>query len=88
MKGQESLFLKEKQLDLFTCETCDFYSALAEPRIRSDNAVIYGYCFKHGDKNYNTNMGKGYAVFISGGCCKKWRKKRAAQAGEGGQNGN
>jgi len=80
MNAQESLFPDEKQTDPFICETCDFYSALAEPRTRSDGVVIYGYCFKHGDKNYNTNMGKGLPVFISGGRCENWKKRKAAQA--------
>lgn len=85
MSEQESLFRDEKQIDPFACETCNFYSALVAPRVRSDDVVIYGYCFKHGDKDYNTNMGKGYPVFISGGRCKKWKKRQAAQAGEGGK---
>jgi hypothetical protein len=59
-----------------SCGTCDYYSALKEPRNRSDHAVIYGYCFKPGDKDYSTNMGKGYAVFIDGGSCKQFKKRR------------
>lgn len=85
MNAQESLFQEERQTDSFTCETCDFYSVLANPRVRSDDAVIYGYCFKDGDKDYNTNMGKGFPVFVPDGHCKQWKKQKAAQAGEGGQ---
>ena len=55
------------------CELCKFYAELKQPYIRSDKAVIYGYCFKLGDKNYSTNMGKGFPVFISGGVCKSFR---------------
>lgn len=62
------------------CDTCDFYSALKEPRQRSDGAIIYGYCFKAGDKDYSSNMGKGYAVFIKDGFCKQFKAKR--QGGE------
>lgn len=56
------------------CDTCSYYSALKEPRERSDGAVIYGYCFKTGDTNHSSNMGKGYAVFINGGSCKQFKK--------------
>ncbi len=28
------------------CDVCKHYSALAEPRERSDGATIYGYCFQ------------------------------------------
>lgn len=52
------------------CEGCRHYSALREPRQRSDGATIHGYCFKHGDKNYSWNMGKGFAVFQPLGACK------------------
>lgn len=61
------------------CDTCDFFSALKEPRKRSDEAKIYGYCFKSGDKNYNTNMGKGYPVFIDEGSCKHWKRRKLVQ---------
>ncbi len=63
------------------CDTCSFYSALKEPRERSDGAVIYGYCFKAGGTNHSSNMGKGYAVFIDGGCCKQFTKKEAKSDG-------
>lgn len=62
------------------CVTCSYYLALGEPRKRSDDAVIYGYCFKNGDHDYNTNMGKGYPVFISGGFCKKFKKRKETKA--------
>lgn len=60
------------------CDACTHYSALAQPRERSDGAVIYGYCFKDGDKSYSTNMGKGLAVFIQNGFCKSFKKRRTA----------
>lgn len=40
------------------CDVCKHYSALAEPRERYDGAMIYGYCFQSGDKNYSPYMGK------------------------------
>lgn len=52
------------------CESCRHFSALKEPRLRSDGATIHGYCFKYGDKNYSWNMGKGFAVFQPLGACK------------------
>lgn len=58
------------------CDLCKHYSALKEPRDRSDGAVIYGYCFKSGDRNYSPDMGKGYPVFINGGFCKEFTKRR------------
>ncbi len=65
------------------CSTCTYYSALAEPRTRSDGAVICGYCFKDGDKDYSPNMGKGYPVFIDGGACKSYKRKRPRKLEEG-----
>lgn len=59
-----------------SCDTCGYYSALKDPRERSDGAIIYGYCFKAGDHNHSPNMGKGYAVFIDGGSCKQFKKRR------------
>lgn len=56
------------------CDVCKFYSALKEPRERSNGTVIYGYCFKTGDRSYSTNMGKGLPVFIDGGFCKQFKK--------------
>lgn len=70
MDGQTSLYPRAPEK---CCEVCANYSALKMPRKRNDGAVIYGYCFKNGDQDYNTNMGKGYPVFISGGCCKKFK---------------
>ena len=60
------------------CAICDHYSALVEPRERSDGAVIYGYCFKSGDKDYSPNMGKGFPVFIdgAGASCKAFKRRK------------
>lgn len=61
------------------CAVCRFCAELKKPYERSDSAVIYGYCFKDGDKNYNTNMGKGYPIFLplSCGCsCKSFRRTK------------
>ena len=65
------------------CNLCDHYSALVEPRERSDGAVIYGYCFKSGDKDYSPNMGKGFPVFIdgAGASCKAFKRRK--KGGEG-----
>ena len=61
------------------CTTCRNYSVLVKPRERSDGAKIYGYCFKDGDRDYNTNMGKGLPVWIDGAgcCCKNYHRKEA-----------
>lgn len=58
------------------CYACKHFSELKEPRERSDGAVIYGYCFKDGDKDYSPNMGKGFAVFIPEGKCKQFKRAR------------
>lgn len=58
------------------CDVCRHYSALAEPRKRSDGATIYGYCFRSGDKNYSPDMGKGYPVFVDGAVCKAFVRER------------
>ena len=65
------------------CNLCDHYSALVEPRERSDGSVIYGYCFKSGDKDYSPNMGKGFPVFIdgAGASCKAFKRRK--KGGEG-----
>lgn len=67
------------------CNLCDHYSALAEPRERSDGAVIYGYCFKSGDKDYSPNMGKGFPVFIDGAVatCKAFKRRKKKGGDEG-----
>lgn len=74
-------------MDTNNCETCRHYSALREPRVRSDGVTIHGYCFKHGDKDYSWNMGKGYAVFLPEGHCKDHknlpRKKKETHAVNG-----
>lgn len=59
-----------------SCNQCRYYSSLKEPRERSDGAIIYGYCFKDGDTNYSSNMGKGFAVFVPNGQCKNFKKSR------------
>lgn len=61
-----------------SCYSCKYFSELKEPRERSDKAVIYGYCFKSGDKNYSSNMGKGYAVFIPDAGCREYKRLRKA----------
>lgn len=59
-----------------SCYSCKYFSELKEPRERSDKAVIYGYCFKSGDKNSSINMGKGFAVFVPDGVCKDYKRAR------------
>ena len=65
-----------------SCESCKHFSELKTPRERSDGAVIYGYCFKDGDKNYSTNMGKGFPVFVAGAVCKSYAKQRKKEAAQ------
>jgi hypothetical protein len=73
MEDQISLYPRAPEK---SCESCAYYSALRMPRERSDGAAIYGYCFKNGDTNHSTDMGKGCAVFIDGGCCEKYRRRK------------
>lgn len=71
--------------DSMGCDMCRYYSALREPREREDGAVIYGYCFATGTKDYNGNMGKGYAVFVpDSGVCEKFKRiyKKSEKAEE------
>ena len=59
------------------CKRCRYCSELLKPRERSDGAVIYGYCFQDGDKDYSPSMGKGNAIFLpldSGAICKGFKK--------------
>ncbi len=73
MNGIQLSFLKGQEKG---CEWCEHYSPLREPRERADGAVIYGYCFASGTRNYSGNEGKGYAVFLpEGGTCPKFKKK-------------
>ena len=73
-----------EQIELFpeaNCHCCNLgehCSALVEPRERADGAVIYGYCFKSGDKDYSQNMGKGFPVFIdgAGASCKAFKRRK------------
>lgn len=62
-----------------SCYSCKYFSEFKEPREWGDGAVIYGYCFKSGDKNYSGNMSKGYAVFVpESGACKDYKRMRKA----------
>ena len=66
-----------------SCYNCRFFAKLEKPFERSDGAVIYGSCFTNGDKDYSPNMGKGYPVFVDGGCCDKHKypkKEKEAEA--------
>lgn len=72
---------KDNQLSLFKepepktgCWKCRFFAELKTPFERSDGAVIYGYCFVDGDKDHSPNMGKGYAVFVPDGICKRFKR--------------
>ena len=60
------------------CHTCKLYAELKQPYERSDGAVIYGYCFKDGDKDYSPGMGKGYPVWIDGAgtACKSFKCRK------------
>lgn len=62
-----------------SCSVCRFCAELKKPYERTDGAVIYGYCFMGGDKNYNANMGKGYPIFLPLSCsclCKSFRRTK------------
>lgn len=72
---QLSLLSKEESAGQ-DCAQCRFFAELKEPFKRSDGAVIYGYCFKDGDTDSSLMMGKGYAVFLLGGHCKRFKRKR------------
>ena len=59
------------------CGKCRLCAALAEPYERSDGSVIYGYCFKVGDKVHSPNMGKGFPIFLpldSGASCEDFKR--------------
>lgn len=87
MNEQMSLFPDAPLKDEKACYNCGVFAELRDPFVRSDEAVIYGYCFIEGDKDHNIGMGKGYPVFIDGGSCDRWKKRKAAQAGEGERDG-
>ena len=76
MNEQMALF-EGAEKDEKSCYSCDHFSGLKEPRELGEGAAIYGYCFKDGTKDYSPNMGKGYPVYVPGGCaCKSWKKRR------------
>ena len=75
MTEQQTMFPEEKKPER-DCYACRHFSELKAPRERADGAVIYGYCFKDGTKNYSSNMGKGYAVFLPGASCKDFKEMR------------
>lgn len=76
---QTKLWTEAHEGAVHSCETCRNYAALREPFVRSDEAVIYGYCFRYGDKDYNWGMGKGYPVFMPSDVdvpCDGWKKRK------------
>lgn len=79
MNEQISMFPGARESDKRSCYICKTFAELKRPYERSDGAVIYGYCFKAGDKDYSPNMGKGYPVFIDGGSCQAWKKRKEAE---------
>ena len=70
--------LPPEPTDENNCVQCRFFAELKEPFERSDGAVIYGYCFQGGDRDYSPGMGKGYAVFMPTGRCKTFKAKKRA----------
>jgi hypothetical protein len=58
------------------CYSCVNFSELKEPRALEPEGSIYGYCFKSGTKPHSLNMGKGYAVYVSEGKCREFRRKK------------
>lgn len=73
--GQTSLFLCEEDATC-SCYFCRSFAELKNPWELSGGGAIYGYCFKSGDKEYSLNMGKGFPVYIIGGKCKDFKRKR------------
>ncbi len=63
------------------CFWCHFFAELKTPFERSDGAVIYGYCFQAGDRDCSPGMGKGYAVFVPEGSCKKFKRRKHGKEG-------
>lgn len=61
------------------CKVCAHCAELTKPWERSDGSRIYGYCFKFGDKEYNSNMGKGYPIFFEldcGAICEGFKRRK------------
>lgn len=79
MEKNEQISLFKEQKSETGCEHCKFFAELKIPYERSDGAIIYGYCFMDGDKDHSPNMGKGYAVFVPNGTCKKFKRKAKAK---------
>lgn len=53
------------------CNECKKYDALHKPRKVDKENYIYGFCFK----DYNSNYGSVYPVYIpDGGVCKSFEK--------------
>lgn len=75
---EQMSLLPQEPLNDNSCFRCRFFAELKEPFVRSDEAVIYGYCFREGDKDYSPGMGKGYAVFMPDGRCKTFKAKKGA----------
>lgn len=78
--SQTSL-LPEDDVPEKSCFRCCLFAELKEPFVRSDEAVIYGYCFQAGDRNDSPGMGKGFAVFLPEGMCGKFKSKNARTGG-------
>lgn len=78
-EGQTALWEETKEIPPKCCGVCRYCAELKTPYERSDGAVIFGYCFSEGDKDYSPNMGKGLAIFLPLDCgagCKKFKKRR------------
>jgi hypothetical protein len=73
MVEQVTMF-RDEPIKQAGCDSCQHFSELKQPRVRSDEAVIYGYCFKSGDKNHSVGTGKGFAVFQPKGKCEDYKK--------------
>lgn len=68
-------FILTPRREKVIASSADFFAELKESFVRSDGAVIYGYCFQAGDRDDSPGVGKGYAVFLPDGRCKKFKSR-------------
>lgn len=89
LDGTDQQATEDEQLSLLpeatrgaeSCFLCRHFSELKIPRVLDGGGCIYGYCFKDGTKPYNTNMGKGYPVYIPlAGPCSSFKKETRSEA--------
>ena len=79
MMDQESIWVIESEQPADCCRICRFCAEIVKPWERADGSKIYGYCFKYGDKEYNSNMGKGFPIFFEldcGAICEGFKRRK------------